>query len=66
MSLHSSQSYLSDGGLRMRQIAPLTLLNADIRVYEMVLFDSGSTPGDRWKHVFFPAQRVHHFLYEDC
>ncbi|MDZ5454928.1 uridylate kinase, partial [Labrys sp. ZIDIC5] len=33
--------------------------------YEMVLFDGGNTHGDRWKHVFFPAQRLHYFIYED-
>lgn len=53
------------GGLRMRPIEALSLLDADIQAYEMVLFDGGNTHGDRWKHVFFPAQRVHHFLYED-
>ncbi|MQT88096.1 uridylate kinase [Pseudomonas nabeulensis] len=51
--------------LRMREIEALSLLDADIQTYEMVLFDGGNTHGDRWKHVFFPAQRLHYFIYED-
>lgn len=53
------------GGLRMREVEASSLVDADIRAYEMVLFDGGNTHGDRWKHVFFPAQRMHHFVYED-
>lgn len=53
------------GRLRMREVEALSLADADASAYEMVLFDGGNTHGDRWKHVFFPAQRVHHFVYED-
>lgn len=50
--------------LHMRHIDALDLLDACIERYEMVLFDGGNTHGDRWKHVFFPMQRTHHFVYE--
>ncbi|VFR23747.1 hypothetical protein ANDA3_1204 [plant metagenome] len=53
------------GGLRMRPIEALSLLDSDVQAYEMVLFDGGNTCGDRWKHVFFPRQRVHCFLCEN-
>lgn len=53
-----------DAELRMHQIDTFCLLDADIGRYEMVLFDGGNTHGDRWKHVFFPAQRAHCFVYE--
>ncbi|MCE4352092.1 uridylate kinase, partial [Xanthomonas hortorum pv. cynarae] len=26
-------------------------------------FDGGNTSGDTWKHVFFPRQREHYFVY---
>ncbi|MFJ5483763.1 uridylate kinase [Pectobacterium actinidiae] len=53
------------GCLRMREVEALSLADEDVQAYEMVLFDGGNTHGDRWKHVFFPRQRVHHFIYED-
>lgn len=53
-----------DGRLHMRHIATLDLLGPGTDRYEMVLFDGGNTHGDRWKHVFFPAQRLHLFVYE--
>ncbi|MDQ4398209.1 uridylate kinase, partial [Pseudomonas aeruginosa] len=27
-------------------------------------FDGVNTSGDTWKHVFFPRQREHYFVYE--
>lgn len=54
-----------DGSLRMREVEALSLVDTDTQAYEMVLFDGGNTHGDRWKHVFFPTQRMHHFIYED-
>jgi hypothetical protein len=29
-----------------------------------VVFDGGNTSGDAWKHIFFPRQRKHYFVYE--
>ena len=51
------------GKLHMRHIATLDLLETDIDRYEMVMFDSGNTNGDRWKHVFFPRQHTHCFVF---
>lgn len=51
------------GTLHMRQIASADLVDADIDDYEMVVFDGGNTSGDTWKHVFFPRQREHYFVY---
>ncbi|OEY90606.1 uridylate kinase [Xanthomonas citri] len=51
------------GTLHMRQIASADLVDADIDDYEMVVFDGGNTSGDTWKHVFFPPQREHYFVY---
>ncbi|MBP0714241.1 hypothetical protein ABXK61_13060 [Burkholderia sola] len=53
-----------DGELRMRQVDTRQLLETPIDRYEMVLFDGVHTHGDRWKHLFFPAQRLHHFVHE--
>lgn len=53
-----------DGELRMRQVDTHLLLETPIDRYEIVLFDGGHTHGDRWKHLFFPAQRLHHFVHE--
>lgn len=50
--------------LHMHHIATLDLLEPGTNRYEMVLFDGGNTHGDRWKHVFFPAQLLHFFVYE--
>jgi hypothetical protein len=52
------------GKLHMRHVATLDLVDADIDRYEMVVFDGGNTSGDTWKHVFFPRQREHYFVYE--
>ncbi|HCL4203453.1 uridylate kinase [Halopseudomonas pelagia] len=56
------------GKLHMRYIvthdAMLTLMDTDIDRYEMLVFDGGNTSGDSWKHVFFPGQRTHCFVYE--
>ncbi|KTB95143.1 uridylate kinase [Pseudomonas syringae ICMP 11293] len=52
------------GKLHMRHIATLDLVNTDIDRYEMVVFDGGNTSGDCWKHVFFPRQRTHYFVYD--
>ncbi|MGK6944954.1 uridylate kinase [Pseudomonas aeruginosa] len=48
----------------MRHIASADLMNTDIDDYDMVVFDGGNTSGDAWKHVFFPRQREHYFVYE--
>jgi len=52
------------GTLHMRHIASTDLAETDMDTYEMVVFDGGSTSGDAWKHVFFPRQREHYFVYE--
>lgn len=52
------------GTLHMRHIAALDLVNTDIDRYEMVVFDGGTLSGDTWKHVFFPRQRTHCFVYD--
>ena len=52
------------GRLDMRHIADTDLVDANIDDYEMVVFDGGNTSGDMWKHVFFPRQREHYFVYE--
>lgn len=52
------------GTLHMRYIASADLVDTDIDDYEMVVFDGGNTSGDTWKHVFFPRQREHYFVYE--
>lgn len=56
------------GTLHMRHIVPLDLMDTDIERFEIVVFDggntSGNTSGDSWKHVFFPRQREHCFVYE--
>ncbi|HEN8221914.1 TPA: uridylate kinase [Pseudomonas aeruginosa] len=54
----------TSGTLHMRHIATLDLIDTDIDRYEMVVFDGGSTRGDSWKHIFFPRQREHCFVYE--
>ena len=51
------------GALNMRHIATATLMETDIDRYEMVVFDGGTISGDAWKHVFFPRQREHCFVY---
>lgn len=53
------------GTLHMRPIASADLEGIDVDEYEMVVFDGGSTSGDNWKHVFFPRQREHYFVYDD-
>ncbi|WP_425520365.1 uridylate kinase [Stenotrophomonas pavanii] len=52
------------GMLHMRHIASADLADTDIDAYEMVVFDGGNTGGDSWKHVFFPRQREHYFVYQ--
>ena len=52
------------GTLHMRHIDSADLADTDIDDYEMVVFDGGNTSGDTWKHVFFPRQREHYFVYE--
>ncbi|MBO9356009.1 uridylate kinase [Bordetella petrii] len=52
------------GTLHMRHIATLDLIDTDIDRYEIVVFDGGNTSGDSWKHIFFPRQREHCFVYE--
>ena len=52
------------GMLHMRHIASADLVDSDIDDYEMVVFDGGNTSGYTWKHVFFPRQREHYFVYE--
>jgi hypothetical protein len=52
------------GTLHMRHIASADLVDTDVDDYEMVVFDGGNTSGDTWKHVFFPRQREHYFVYE--
>jgi len=52
------------GTLHMRPIAGADLVDTDIDDYEMVVFDGGSIIGNTWKHVFFPRQREHYFVYE--
>lgn len=52
------------GRLHVLEVAAEGLLHAGIDRYEMVLFDGGNRHGDLWKHLFFPAQRAHAFIYE--
>lgn len=52
------------GALNMRHIATATLMETDIDRYEMVVFDGGTISGESWKHVFFPRQREHCFVYD--
>lgn len=52
------------GKLNMREIDTSDLVDTSIDSYEMVLFDGGNIDGDCWKHVFFPRQRTHYFVYE--
>ena len=52
------------GMLHMRHIASAVLMDTDEDDYEMVIFDGGNTSGDTWKHVFFPRQREHYFVYQ--
>ena len=52
------------GELKMRAIHCTYLLDANINDYEMVVFDGGNTSGDAWKHIFFPRQREHYFVYQ--
>lgn len=61
MSLPSERD---KGRLHTRHIATLDLVDTDIDRYEMVVFDGGSTSGDGWKHVFFPRQCTHYFVYD--
>jgi hypothetical protein len=51
------------GELRMHQVDTLDLLSTGVDHYELVLFDSGNAHRDRWKHLFFPMQRAHCFVY---
>ncbi|HAF2412737.1 TPA: uridylate kinase [Salmonella enterica] len=53
------------GRLHMRHIASADLQGTDIDNYEMVVFDCGNASGGAWKHVFFPQQREHYFVYEN-
>lgn len=53
------------GTLHMCPIGSTGLEDIDVDDYEMVVFDGGSTSGDNWKHVFFPRQREHYFVYDD-
>lgn len=56
----------SHSELQLHQIDTRSLLDADLRRYEMVLFDGGSRRKQgRWKHVFFPASRVHWFVHDN-
>ena len=55
---------VASGTLHMRHIAGADLVDTDIDDYEMVVFDGGNTGGDTWKHVFFPRQREHNFVYQ--
>ncbi len=52
------------GALHMRHVAIHDLVDTDIDCYEMVVFDGGNTSGCCWKHLFFPRQRMHCFVYE--
>lgn len=52
------------GTLRMRPIDSADLADTDVDDYEMVVFDGGTLSGDAWKHVFFPRQRTHCFVYD--
>ena len=52
------------GTLHMRHIASADLVDTDVDDYEMVVFDGGNTSGDTGKHVFFPRQREHYFVYQ--
>lgn len=52
------------GMLHVRHIDRTDLVDTDIDGYEMVVFDGGNTSGDCWKHIFFPRQREHYFVYE--
>lgn len=54
----------SNDELQLHQIDTASLLDTNLHRYEMVLVDGGSTGGDRWKHVFFPRQRMHCFVYD--
>ena len=36
----------------------------NVRSFKYRVFDGGNTSGDTWKHVFFPRQREHYFVYE--
>ena len=61
------QSLVSErmsGMLHMRHIASAALVDTDVDDYEMVIFDGGNTSGDTWKHVFFPRQLEHYFVYQ--
>jgi hypothetical protein len=51
------------GMLHMRHIAIDDLVDTDIDRYDMVVFDGGTLSGDSWKHVFFPRQRTHCFVF---
>ena len=48
----------------LRHSAGADLADTDIDAYEMVEFAGGNTGGDTWKHVFFPRQREHYFVYQ--
>ncbi|SCB04764.1 Conserved hypothetical protein [Xanthomonas translucens pv. translucens DSM 18974] len=52
------------GKLHIRHVATQDLVYTDIDRYEMVVFDGGNTSGKCWKHVFFPRQRTHCFVYD--
>ena len=60
----ASISWPRKGTLHMRHIAMDELVETDIDRYEMVVFDGGNGSGDSWKHVFFPRQRTHCFVYD--
>ncbi|RTB44201.1 uridylate kinase [Pseudomonas aeruginosa] len=51
--------------LNVEELHASYLLETGIDHYELVVFDGGNTHGDSWKHIFFPALRLHHFVYED-
>ncbi|HCF2456862.1 TPA: uridylate kinase [Pseudomonas aeruginosa] len=50
--------------LQMRQVTIEELTHTDIAAYEMVMFDASHTSTDTWKHLFFPRQRAHCFVYD--
>jgi hypothetical protein len=64
-ALGQTLAFARDGAhLRMCPIQTIDLAGTDMALYEMVLFDGGNTQGEHWKHVFFPAQRMHSFVHE--
>lgn len=53
-----------DGSLHVRHILNPEDPAIDFDRYELVVFDGGTTAGDSWKHVFFPREREHYFVYD--